>query len=258
MHGLGERRLDVLADARCARRRTAPRSSPPSPAARRRGWPTARRGRSGPPGSRAGRRPAGTSKPGSSRSTPMMWSIRVPYQPRWSACRPVRAVTSHSMSGPIGGRGVAPVGGDRRVHEAWVDGDAGRRARGRARPRRPGGTTPASTSARPARSSSASRPPGVAEVEGDAALAAVPHHVAGRSAPPRPARSTRTTSAPWSASSIVVIGPAMPVAEVEHPDAVEDPSHDGPPFHHDQFALLYREHHRGFVMGALERNVGPG
>ena len=62
--GLGERRLDVLADARCARRRRARRSSPSSPAARRRGWPTARRGRSALPGSRAGRRPAGTSKPG--------------------------------------------------------------------------------------------------------------------------------------------------------------------------------------------------
>ena len=29
----------------------------------------------------------------------MMWSIRVPYQPRWSACSPVRAVTNHSTSG---------------------------------------------------------------------------------------------------------------------------------------------------------------
>ncbi len=43
--------------------------------------------------------PSGTSKPGSVRSVPRMWSARVPYQPPWSHCRPARAVTNHSMPG---------------------------------------------------------------------------------------------------------------------------------------------------------------
>ena len=63
---------------------------------------------------------------------------------------------------------------------------------------------------------------GLLQVEHDAALAAVPGGVRGRyQTLGPPGGSMRTTSAPWSASSIAAIGPETHCAEIDYPDPVE-------------------------------------
>ncbi len=156
----------------------------------------------------------------------------------------------------IGVRRAPPIGSDRGVHQPWVDGDERLVLQvHRRRARRAERLDEHVGAARQVEQRLTTR--GRRRVEGDATLAALPHHVAG---------TRRCRVGPLHTHDVgAVVGEQHrghrsgdAVGDVDHPDAVEDPSHDGPPFHHDQFALLYREHHRGFVMGALERNVGPG
>ena len=112
--------------------------------------------------------------------------------------------------GPVGRRGVAAVGGDRRVHEAGVDGAQVVVLEAERDGDRPGGTTPARRRRAPPGRAPRPRPSGAPRSSTTRRVPRCHTTSPGRSGP-RSGASTRTTSAPWSDSSIAVIGPAMPV-----------------------------------------------